>query len=83
MAKKRPSDRQLKAIRTNHAKRAIRETVAYSIGWPDKQELLTASWHLLVITPGYAGWWPNWYRWLKLLGSRDMPRLDFTPFEDY
>jgi hypothetical protein len=77
--KKRPSDRQMEMLRRRHAIRAIRETVSYSLGWPDRSAILLAGWEF-IISKRPEG--PDWYGWLAWLGHPASPRLSFDPYND-
>jgi hypothetical protein len=83
MAKRRPSDREMDRIRARHATRAIRETRSYALGWPERHQLLSSAWSLLITLPVTSGFGPaDWFGWMVLLGSDVMPRLSFDPFDD-
>jgi hypothetical protein len=78
--KRGPSDKAMKAARTRHARRAIRETLAYRLGWPEKSDALLFAWQGCVIMPSSGvnsvsiPRKPHWKDYLRLLKS-DLPIL--------
>lgn len=74
--KKRPSDKQMAILRARHAARAIRETVSYGHGWPEKAYPLRGAWEFLVVQHR------DWYGWFVWLGHPASPRLSFDPLND-
>lgn len=70
MAKKRPSLKALRAARSRHAQRAIRETLVYTAEHPDKSAMLEHAWRGCVTVSRK----PHFKDYIALLQS-DMPIL--------